>query len=210
MIERTLLVEEVEFDGLAIRFDARVLRPRGWTVLQSAWAHQLLEDLPPGPVLELCCGAGQIGLAAVRRNRRRLVSVDQDPVAATYAGENARAAGLATRVEVRTGDLTRAVHPGELFALVLADPPWVPESEVGRFPEDPMTAIDGGPDGLRVARNCVQVAAAHLLPGGAILLQLGTVAQVAHLAPALAELGLRCADVRVGERGLVARLSAAG
>lgn len=136
MTERTV-VEEVSFDGLSIRVDDRVLRPRGWTVLQSAWATELLGRLPPGPVLELCCGAGQIGLAAVRRTTRALVCVDRDPVAAAYAAENAVAAGMADRVELRTGDLAAAVGAGEAYPLVLADPPWVPRALVQRHPGGP-------------------------------------------------------------------------
>ena len=72
--------QTVDFDGLTVCFDGRVLHPRAWTAEQSRWAARLLEDLPHGPVLELCAGAGQIGLAAVRRSQRRLVCVEADPV----------------------------------------------------------------------------------------------------------------------------------
>src|SRR3954454_23380861 len=109
-------VETTHYAGLTIRFDDRVLRPRPWTAAQSRWAADLLEDVPPGPVLELCAGAAQIGLAAVVRSPRRLVCVDADARAAQFAIVNARAAGLEGRVEVRTADLTDAVSSGEEFA----------------------------------------------------------------------------------------------
>jgi methylase of polypeptide subunit release factors len=170
------------FGGLRIRYDGRVLSPRSWTLIQSRWANELLESLPRGRVLELCCGAGQIGLAAVADTSRRVVCVDRDPVAASYTAANAARAGLVDRVEVREAPLDQAVGDGERFALVIADPPWVRSEETGRFPRDPVTAIDGGPDGLDVTRACLRTAARHLMPGGWLLLQVAGPAQAAEVA----------------------------
>jgi release factor glutamine methyltransferase len=157
-------------------------------------------------VLELCSGAGHIGLAAVAGNDRRLVCVDADPVAATYARQNAEAAGMGDRVEQRLGRLDAALAPAERFPLVIADPPWVRSSQVTRHPEDPPFAIDGGDDGLDVARRCWQVIDRHLEVQGQALLQLGDVGQV----EALAQTGggrLRCVETRQYAGGVVARLA---
>jgi release factor glutamine methyltransferase len=198
--------ELVDFDGLRIAFDQRVLRPRPWTVAQSRWAAELLPTLPAGPVLELCTGAGQIGLAAVRRTDRPMVCVDLDPVAAAFARDNAREAGLDARVEVRVGPLDGVLHAGETFGLVIADPPWVVHDQIGTFPEDPPLAIDGGADGLAVARLCLDVAAQHLAEGGQVLLQLGSADQVTVLLDTDSA-ALTCREVREYDGGVVARLS---
>lgn len=171
--------------GLDISYDDRVLRPRPWTEAQSAWAAELLADAPAGRVLELCTGAGHIGLLAILDNDRHLVAVDADPVACDFARFNAAAAGLDGRVEVRHATLEDALAPEELFPVVIADPPWVPSTRTTDHPEDPVFAIDGGDDGLAIARRCLDVASRHLLPGGAMLLQLGNARQVADLASAL-------------------------
>lgn len=198
--------EQMAFGELTITFDERVLRPRPWTAGQSAWGAELLADAPAGPVLELCSGAGQIGLLAVHGSERRLVCVDANPVACAFTLQNAAAAGLGDRVEVRNGDLATMVPAEEQYALVLADPPWVPAAETSQYPEDPLLAIDGGADGLVVAIACVQVAAAHLLPGASLLLQLGTDAQVDALAGSVAPAaGLTLHSTRPFERGVVAR-----
>ena len=186
------------FGSLQIAFDDRVLRPRPWTVAQSAWAAEILVTAPAGPVLELCAGAGQIGLLAVVESNRSLVCVDLDPTACEFARQNAAAAGLAERVEVREGPMDDVLHDVERFALVIADPPWVRRDEVGRYPEDPLRAIDGGPDGMDLARTCVDVARRHLLPDGALLLQLGSVEQAESLDGVT--------EIRRHERGVVARL----
>lgn len=192
------------YGGLRIAYDDRVLAPRRWTELQARWAAEILEDAPPGPVLELCAGAGHIGLLTISSQPRALVCVDRSPVACDYVRRNARSAGVGHRVDVRLGDLDVALAADERFVLVLADPPWVPSGEVGRYPGDPAGAIDGGTDGLDVARACLRVAAAHLRAGGSVLLQLGTHEQASALAAELADLAI--AEVRDGEGGVVAHL----
>mgnify|MGYP000002815150 CR=1 FL=1 len=56
---------------------------------------------------------------------------------------NAVANGLAGQVEVRCVPLAEAVRPDERYEVVVADPPWGPSADCGRFPEDPLRAIDG-------------------------------------------------------------------
>ena len=92
---------DVDFGGLTITFDDRVLRPRDWTLAQSTWAAELLATAPAGPVLELFAGVGHIGLAAVASTDRELVMVDLNPAAVELARCNIDTAGLASRVTVR-------------------------------------------------------------------------------------------------------------
>lgn len=195
------------FESLEISYDRGVLRPRPWTARQSHWAAELLAIAPAGPVLELCAGAGQIGLLAISLRPRALVCVDSSARACASARRNAAAAGLSELVDVRERRLEDAAGPGERFALVLADPPWVPSAEIGRFPDDPPGSIDGGPDGLDVARACLRVAVRHLLPGAPILLQLGGRDQAATLAAE--PTGLRMHEVRDGDGGVLVLLRAA-
>lgn len=200
----------IAFGPLTIAYDALVLEPRQWTAIQSEWARELLAAAPPGPVLELCTGAGHIGLLAVTGTARSLVAVDANPAACAWTRANAEANGLAERVEVREGRLEEVVGHDEQFALVIADPPWVPRADVGRFPEDPLLAIDGGSTGLDVAHACLAVAARSVAPGSSVLLQLGYDDQADALAPAAAARGLVEHERRQGERGLVVRYDRGG
>lgn len=165
------VAEMMRFGSLDIAHDATVLAPRPWTVAQSRWAAEIDGDLPDGSLLELCSGAGQIGLLAAVLGGRALVQVDRNPTACAFARRNAAASGVAARVEVRNGDMGDAIGQDERFAVVLADPPYVPSAETPSFPDDPLVAIDGGADGLALISLCLAVGAAHLLPGGAIILQ---------------------------------------
>lgn len=198
------------FRGLAISFDTRVLEPRPWTEAQSAWAAELLAAAPEGPVLELCAGVGHIGLGAVRDSERHLVMVDRSPIAQRFAEENATANGLASRVEFRLGAMEEVLGQGERFPLIVADPPWVRSADTAKFPADPLLAIDGGQDGLTLARVCVGLIDRHLAEAGSALLQLGDAAQ-AQLIAAHAETipagSVRVAEVRGFDGGVIVRLA---
>lgn len=194
----------VTFEPVDIGFDDRVLVPRPWTIAQARWAREMLQSLSVGDVLELCSGAGHIGLAAVHGTGRRLVQVDQDEHACELARANARTAGVDS--DVRCGPMTRALDDDELFAVVIADPPWVPTAGVTAFPDDPVWAIDGGDDGLDLARECVQVAGRHLTPDGVLVLQLGSVEQCAKLETTVQACGLVTAETRTLDGGALALL----
>ena len=174
------------FGPVLVDYDERVLTPRPWTLEQSRWAAELASTAGPGPILELCAGAGHIGLAAAVLSGRELVQIEADPVAADFAAANAARAGWANGVEVRCGRLQTALRPEERFPLVLADPPYLRSAATGRWPADPLSAIDGGPDGLDVTRACVDVAATHLGPAGPLLLQVAGPAQAEQVADLVA------------------------
>ena len=205
------MTDTMPFGSLTISFDDRVLRPREWTAAQSEWAAELMATAPGGTVLELCAGAGHIGLLAVAKTGRRLLCVDANPVACDYARANALAAGLAELVEVREARLQEALAPDETFPVVIADPPWVPREQTVRYPEDPLTAIDGGDDGLDVARACLAVIDDHLSPGGSAVLQVGTRAQADALRsePCFTDGRLVMVEVRQQVRGVLARIDRA-
>ena len=98
--------------------------------------------------------------------------------------------------------MTDVLAADERFVLVIADPPWVTSDKVTTFPEDPVLAIDGGKDGLAVARMCLEVGAAHLRRDGFLVLQVGDEAQARTLAAET--VGLRLVEVRQEERGALA------
>jgi methylase of polypeptide subunit release factors len=202
-----------DFGGLSIAYDDRVLTPRRWTTMQSYWAAELLRDSPPGRVLELCAGAGHIGLLTVALAPRDLVMVDVNPHACDFARRNADANRLVASVDVRHGDLQDVIPADEGFAGIIADPPWVPSAGIDRFPDDPVVAIDGGADGLELAWSCLEVMSRHLLRGGWGILQLGTEAQAERVAERCAtqELGLEVRETRgYDDRGVLVRLATTG
>lgn len=196
------------FSGLSILWDERVLEPRGWTAAQSHWVADLAAEAPPGPILELCCGAGHLGLLAARATGRLLVQVDSDPVAVAYARLNAERARV--RSDVQCVDIRRPSVGEATYPLVLADPPWVPTADITRFPDDPPLAIDGGAAGSDLATACMEHAAQRLHPAGHLVLQIGSLTQLEELTrhPLLTQSGLALREVREYADGVLVHLAA--
>jgi methylase of polypeptide subunit release factors len=190
-----------EVGGLEFAWDRRVLEPRPWTAEQSTWLAELAVAAPGGPALELCSGAGHLGLLMRHLTGRKVVQVDVDPVATGLTRANAERLGL--RTEVRTAPMRDALAPDERFALVLADPPWVERARVVDYPADPVRAIDGGPDGTALARECLALADRHLLDGGHLVLQVRDRDQLDRLVADLPTSArrLRLVECRIRERG---------
>jgi methylase of polypeptide subunit release factors len=136
--------------------------------------------------------------------------VDASDAACGHARVNAVAAGLDHRVEVRVGRLETSLIPAERFALVLADPPWVPSDDVSRFPEDPVAAIDGGADGLGPTRACLEAIDAHLDEHGCAIVQVGSRRHVEGIEAWLRDrpsLALELVETReFGQRGVLCLL----
>ena len=196
----------LDFGDLHIQWDPRVLEPRPWTIAQPQWLAELAVDVPHGPALELCCGAGHMGLLLARLTGRPLIQVDVNPIAVDHARANADAARI--QVDLRHAPMAEALEPDEQFGLVLADPPWVPTRQVDEHPEDPLIAIHGGDDGLDLARECLRIIATHLRAGGHAVLQLGSEKQAERLWDEHRAERLELVEVRRHDGGVLAHLRA--
>jgi hypothetical protein len=86
---------------------------------RAAWMDR---HLPPGPLLDLGCGVGGDLLALAQF--RPVIAYEIDPVRACFARANAKAIGVADRVEVREEDWVSAMESGRLpdAAGAFADP----------------------------------------------------------------------------------------
>jgi release factor glutamine methyltransferase len=96
--------------------------------------------------------------------------------AVELARENARRLGAS--LDLRTGDLWSAAHPGERFDLVVSNPPYVTDAEYAELDRnvkeyEPASALKGGRDGLDLVRRVVEGAAARLEAGGLLLVEIG-------------------------------------
>lgn len=185
----------VEFGGLRVGVRPGVFVPRQRTVFLVDEAVALVRARPDHPtVVDLCCGSGALGLALVHALARplELVASDIDPVAVACARANLAPIGA----RVYRGDLFDAL-PDELRGRVdvlLANTPYVPTHRIAQLPpeardHEPVTALDGGPDGLDVFRRVAAGAGAWLCPGGHLLIEIG-VDQAATAAAILTEHGL--------------------
>lgn len=164
-----------DFYGLSIAVDERALIPRQETEELCQWALSLLEALPSPQVLDLCTGSGAIAVALKRLcPHGRVCASDLSAPALSLAQENARANGA--EIRFFQGDLWEPLADLR-FDLIVSNPPYIPSAECAALQAEvlfePRMALDGGPDGLAFYRRIARGAAAHLNPGGWLLLEVG-------------------------------------
>ncbi|MFT3664360.1 peptide chain release factor N(5)-glutamine methyltransferase [Piscinibacter sp.] len=170
------LLGSKEFHGLDLQVDARVLVPRPDTEVLVDWAVELLRGElaaeAPG-VVDLGTGSGAIALALKHDCPAAAVTAtDTSRDALAVAGANAERLGLA--VELLHGSWWQPLA-GRCFRLALSNPPYIDGADphLAALAAEPRSALTPGADGLRALREIVAGAAAHLEPGGWLLLEHG-------------------------------------
>jgi release factor glutamine methyltransferase len=192
----------VEFCGLRIAVDPGVFVPRRRTEVLVREAAALAAH--GAVVVDLCCGSGALGVAlAAVVDDVELHAADLDPAAVACARRNVEAIGG----RVYAGDLFDAL-PSSLRGRVdvlLANVPYVPSRGIASMPREarehePRVALDGGHDGLDVARRVVAGAPDWLAPGGSLLFETGE-SQAPAAVDVVAGSGLRARVVTDDDRG---------
>lgn len=191
------------FYGLDFRVDERVLIPRPETELLCEQALLWLKNRPSPSVLDLCTGSGALAVTiAALCPGAAVTAADLSENALEVARENARQNAAAVRF-VR-GDLFAPIGR-ERFDLIVSNPPYIETADCETLQEEvlrePRIALDGGEDGLLFYRRIAAEATEHLLPGGRLLMEIGS-AQGEAVCRLLTDAGLTGARVLPDLNGL--------
>jgi release factor glutamine methyltransferase len=166
-----------EFFGLKLQVDARVLDPRPDTETLVDWALEVLStpNADALRVLDLGTGSGAIALALKATQPQLAVhATDFSVDALNVAQANAQRLGL--NVEFSQGAWFAALaHNTPLFHAIVSNPPYIAahDEHLAALTHEPLQALASGADGLDDLRQIIANAAAHLLPGGWLLLEHG-------------------------------------
>ncbi|MEJ2657070.1 MAG: peptide chain release factor N(5)-glutamine methyltransferase [Desulfobacterales bacterium] len=181
------IVGTKEFWSMDFAVSKKVLIPRPETEFLVEVALDLLPKesasgsvLTPKRILELGTGSGAVILSlASMRPRHRFFGTDRIWAAIQLARKNAARHGLESIVEFVCADWLEPFST-ERFALdmIISNPPYVPSRLIGSLqPEitgyEPISALDGGEDGLSCLRHIINHAHLYLRGHGNLLLEIG-------------------------------------
>jgi release factor glutamine methyltransferase len=169
------------FRELDLRVDRRVLIPRPETevLVDEVLTWAAAQGRNDMSAADIGTGSGAIALSLAHEGPfGRVVATDVSEDALDVARGNGVALGLGDRVDFRAGPLFSALADGEIFVVLVSNPPYVAEAEAETLePEvsdwEPGQALFGGPDGLAIIRELVGGAGARLRPGGLLALEVG-------------------------------------
>lgn len=165
-----------EFYGLDLYVDRRVLIPRPETETLFEVALTIVRQNHLSPLAEVGVGCGAVAIAlAVNVPWLEIYAIDASN-ALTVAEANCQRHTVLDRVHLLRGDLLGPLP--EPVGLIVGNLPYVSHEEVQSLPPDitqyePLSAIDGGQDGLQHIRRLLAQAGPNLMPPGIICLEIG-------------------------------------
>lgn len=173
------ILGSTEFYGRTFHIDHRALIPRPETeiLVERVVAALSRSEHKPLRILDVGTGSGVIAITLACELRNVVVdAIDIASPALEVARANITAHELGHVINLIRGDLGAGV--GRAYGAVVANLPYISRSELcGLQPEvgiwEPVTALDGGPDGLTALRRLVAQAPSLLVPDGLLALETG-------------------------------------
>jgi len=174
------VIGHAPFLNLTLTTDRRALIPRPETEelvmrVVSCWALWARREIF---IADVGTGTGCIAIAiASRYPAARVIAIDSSEQALSLARENAARTNVTSHISFRCGDLLSGVAANSLDAVV-SNPPYIAgdvlaglEVSVREF--EPVSALDGGADGLEILRRIIVQAFTALKDDGRLWLEIG-------------------------------------
>jgi len=168
------LLGTVEFLGYEFLCDPRGLIPRPETEELVGLVLKLAPEA--GSFLDVGTGSGVIALSlAMARSEANVTACDISKAALALTAENRARLGLEARVDLIESDLLSAVDGS--FDVIVANLPYIPSPEIPTLSRevrhDPVSALDGGPNGLQLIERLADQLPSRLVDGGVVALEIG-------------------------------------
>jgi release factor glutamine methyltransferase len=165
-----------EFWTLTLEVNPAVLVPRPETELLVELALERLRGEPAPAVLDLGTGSGAVGLAIAHESpAARVDLVDASPAAIAVAERNRTRLAL-ENARTLCGHWYGAVADAR-YAVIVANPPYLaatdPQLGALELRHEPRDALVAGATGLEAIAAITRDARAHLVPGGALIVEHG-------------------------------------
>jgi release factor glutamine methyltransferase len=182
------LVGYREFYSMSFRVTPDVLIPRPETELLVVRLLDIAKGLGadrPISIADVGSGSGIIAVAAAKRLAgARVTAIDRSRAALDVARENAKAHGVAERIEFVESDLFSSLSAEQRFDIIASNPPYVRQAEYEKLPQtvkgfEPPSALVAGPKGTEVIEQLIPQAAERLQPGGWLLMEVSPMVEPA-------------------------------
>jgi release factor glutamine methyltransferase len=137
---------------------------------------------PQVRILDIGTGSGCIPISlAYYLDNCRITSIDISEGALQVAKINAEEAGVEEKVKFVKKDIFQGLEglsDEVLFDVIVSNPPYIPSSDIAGLQvevkeHEPLSALDGGTDGLDFYRIIVENASRHLKRSGLLIFEVG-------------------------------------
>jgi len=158
------LRKQVQYDGLGFQIFKNVYEPAEDTFLVADHLMVNEDDV----VLDMGTGCGMIAILGAQK-AKKVVATDINPHSICCARKNAEINKLASKIDIRKGDLFEPIRKSEKFSLIVFNAPYLPStlkesrSWLGK-------SWAGGPSGRQIIDRFITEVPKYLEKNGRILL----------------------------------------
>ena len=173
----SLITGRREFWGLDFDVTSDVLTPRQETEILVEATLARLEEYDHSPhVVDVGTGSGCVAVVIAQNTAAQVTATDVSQAAIAVAQRNAERHDVSDRIRWVCAPLLDRVQGTP--DVIVANLPYIPRSDISQLPPEvrvfePHTALDGGPDGLQLVTQLVDVASDRLAAGGYLIVELG-------------------------------------
>ncbi len=174
------------FIGLNFMVNPDVLIPRPETEILAAKAIELSLNLLDTRqaqdelcILDIGTGSGNIAISLTKYvSKCKIWATDISPAALEVAKINARRLKVYNKIFFVLADIWPQVNgQRHKFDLIVSNPPYISRGQIHNLPQEvkfePVTALDGGDNGLDFYYKIINKSADYLKKGGYLILELG-------------------------------------
>lgn len=173
------ILKSREFWDLDFTINQHVLDPRADSeTLIETLLHFCPPSAKPLKFLDLGTGSGCLLLTLLHEYQSATgLGVDFSAEALKIAQLNAKNLDLSNRATFIQSDWFNQIEP-QKFDIILSNPPYIPHKDIASLADnvklyDPLSALDGGNDGLDPYRIITRKAAQYLEPNGILIFEMG-------------------------------------
>ncbi len=172
------IINKQEFMGLEFYVDENVLIPQPDTEILVEEVIDISKREDKKNILDLCTGSGAIGISianSISECNITLSDISRD--ALEVAKENCIKHKAEDRVNIIQSDLFENIDENNKFDIIVSNPPYIKTDVIKTLDKEvqnePILALDGGEDGLKIYRRIVNEAYKFLENDGYLCLEIG-------------------------------------
>lgn len=169
------IIGQAWFMGEFFKVTPDVLIPRDETEILVRKAIELIDQNGFEDVLDIGTGSGCIACTIAKNTNATVLGVDISSDALRVALDNVTKLGINNRAIFRKSDLFNKIRDGEVFDLIISNPPYIPHgTELSKeVQHEPNLALFADENGLEFYKKIVQQAPNYLIDNGYLMFELG-------------------------------------
>lgn len=172
------IVGKWDFYGFTFRVGEGVLIPRPETENLVEYVLNEIKNVKNPIVFDLCSGSGCIGITIAKiRPDAKVYLFEKEDKAYSYLNKNLKAFKLPNAVPVKCDILNCDLQNLPIADLIVSNPPYIKSAEIptlqAEVKREPMSALDGGNDGLIFYRCIASKWNSKVKSGGLIACECG-------------------------------------